>query len=418
MGRYDTALREYVLDKIGELGQADIVVGIPTYNCEETIVGVITNVYRGLEQYFPGHRSVVFVSDGGSLDYTRELAQKTKSARVPKIVAIYRGLAGKGSSLRAVFQAAERLGAKAVAVVDADLRSITPEWMPALLEPALGDTFDFVSPSYVRDKYDGTITNHVAYSFTRALYGKRLRQPIGGDFAFSRRMIEFITHQDVWDTDVALFGIDIWLTTTAICEGFRICEARLGTKVHDAKDPAASLGPMFRQVVGSMFGMMSRYETVWRQVRGSEPVPILGQASNTVPEPVNVSLPRLWQNFTTGYGHFSSLWREVLSPESFAVVQELAGRDVTQARLEPQDWAHIVYDFASTYNRWSRDRYKLVETMTPLYYGRVAAFVNHTKDMTTAEVEQNVVERQATVFEEEKPYLLERMDRWQAAAAV
>jgi hypothetical protein len=56
--------------------------------------------------------------------------------------------------------------------------------------------------------------------------------------------------------------------------------------------------------------------------------------------------------------------------------------------------------------------------MTPLYYGRVAAFVNHTKDMTTAEVEQNVVERQATVFEEEKPYLLERMDRWQAAAAV
>jgi hypothetical protein len=131
-----------------------------------------------------------------------------------------------------------------------------------------------------------------------------------------------------------------------------------------------------------------------------------------------VSLPRLWQNFTTGYGHFSSLWREVLSPESFAVVQELAGRDVTQARLEPQDGAHIVYDFASTYNRWSRDRYKLVETMTPLYYGRVAAFVNHTKDMTTAEVEQNVVERQATVFEEEKPYLLERMDRWQAAAAV
>jgi hypothetical protein len=415
---FDTALREYVIQKVGELGQADIVVGIPTYNCEETIEGVITNVYRGLEQYFPDQRAVVFVSDGGSLDYTREVAQQTKSATVPKVVAIYRGLAGKGTSLRAVFQAASRLGAKAVAVVDADLRSITPEWMPALIEPALTDTYDFVSPFYVRDKYDGTITNHIAYSFTRALYGKRLRQPIGGDFGFSRRMVDFVTREDVWDTDVARFGIDIWLSTTAVCEGFRICEARLGTKVHDAKDPAASLGPMFRQVVGSMFGMMNRYEAVWRRVRGSEPVPILGTLPNTVPEPVIVSLPRLWQSFSAGYRHFSPLWREVLSRESFAVVEDLARRDAAQATLDPVAWAHIVYDFACTYNQWSRDRYKLVETMTPLYYGRIAAFVNQTADKDTAEVERDVVERQAEVFESEKAYLLERMDRWQVAAPV
>jgi len=418
MTKFDTALREYVLDRIGELGQADIVVGIPTYNCEATIVGVMSNVYRGLEKFFPDEKAVVYVSDGGSLDYTRELAQKTKSATVPKIVAIYRGLGGKGSSLRAVFQAAERLNARAVAVVDADLRSITPDWMPGLLGPVLNDSYDFVAPYYVRDKYDGTITNHIAYSFTRALYGKRVRQPIGGDFGFSRRMIQFITNQEVWDTDIALFGIDIWLTTTAICEGLRICETRLGTKVHDAKDPAASLGPMFRQVVGSMFGMMSRYGDVWRKVRGSEPVPLLGSVSQIVPEPINVSLPRLWQNFVSGYEHFSALWREVMTPESFAVVQRMASHDVTRAHLEPEDWAHIVYDFASTYNRWTRDRYKLVETMTPLYYGRVAAFVASTANMTTAEVESEVIERQAEIFEREKGYLLELVDRWPATATV
>ncbi|MBI4410471.1 MAG: glycosyltransferase, partial [Gemmatimonadetes bacterium] len=205
MPKFDTALREYVLQRIAELGQVDIVVGIPTHNNEETIVGVLTNVYRGLEQYYPDRRAIVFVSDGGSLDYTRELAQKTKSAVVPKVVAIYRGLAGKGSSLRAVFQAAERLGAQAVAVVDADLRSIMPEWMQSLLGPVLNDGYDFVSPYYARDKYDATITNHIAYSFTRALYGKRVRQPIGGDFGFSRRMVQSITHQEVWESDVAKF---------------------------------------------------------------------------------------------------------------------------------------------------------------------------------------------------------------------
>ncbi|MBI4545919.1 MAG: glycosyltransferase [Gemmatimonadetes bacterium] len=414
MQKFDTALREYVLQKIAEIGQADIVVGLPTHNNEETVVGVMTNVYRGLEMYYPQHRAVVYVSDGGSLDYTRELAQKMKSAAVPKIVAIYRGVGGKGTSLRAVFQAAERLGAKAVAVVDADLRSITPEWMPALLGPVLSEGYDFVSPYYLRDKYDATITNHVAYSFTRALYGKRVRQPIGGDFGFSRRMVEYITHQEVWESDVARFGIDIWLTTLAICEGFKVCEARLGVKVHDPKDPALALGPMFRHVVGSMFALMARYEAVWQRVRGSQAVPLLGSLDTLKPEPVSVSLERLWANFQSGFEHFRSLWSEVLTPESYAAVQALAQRDLAAARLEYRDWARIVYDFAYTYSRWSRDRYKLVETMTPLYYGRVAAFVAETADMTTAEVEERVVERQAEVFEEEKIYLLERFAQWDA----
>jgi hypothetical protein len=33
-------------------------------------------------------------------------------------------------------------------------------------------------------------------------------------------------------------------------------------------------------------------------------------------------------------------------------------------------------------------------------------------------VERDVVERQAEVFEQEKTYLLERMDRWQVTAPV
>lgn len=414
MPKFDTALREYVLQKIAELGQADVVVGIPTYNNEQTIVGVLSNVYRGLETYYPDVRAVVYVSDGGSLDYTRELAQKTKSPAVPKIVAIYRGLAGKGTSLRAVFQAAERLGAKAVAVVDADLRSMTPEWIPALLAPVLEQGYDFVSPFYARHKYDATITNNIAYSFTRALYGKRVRQPIGGDFAFSRRMVEFVARQEVWESDVAKFGVDIWLTTLAICEGFEICETHLGAKVHDPKDPALALGPMFRQVVGSMFGLMGQYEAVWRRVRGSEPVPLLGTLRSMELPAVSISLERLWMNFQAGFEHFGPLWREVLSPEGYAVIRDLAARDLSEARLDPRDWAHMVYDFAYTYNRWFRDRYKLIETMTPLYYGRVAAFVVETADLTTEEVEERVVERQAEIFEEEKAYLLERFDQWEA----
>lgn len=409
--KYDTALREYVLGRIAEIGAADLLVGIPTYNAEETIVGVMTAVYAGLETYFPNLRSVLFVSDGGSLDYTRELAQKTKSAKVPKIVAIYRGLAGKGTALRAAFQAAERLGARACAVFDSDLRSITPEWVATLFRPVLDEGYDYVSPCYLRHKYDGTITNHIAYALTRALYGRRIRQPIGGDFAFSRRAIEFFTHADVWDSDVAKFGIDIWLTTVAICEGFRICEAYLGQKVHAAKDPVADLGPMFRQVVGTLFGMMPRYEQIWRKVRGSEPVPAMGAPSGGEPPAIHPSLDRLQTNFRVGFEHFAPLWREILAAESFGRLEQLASRREPDGAFDPRLWARIVYDFAYSYLRWSRDRYKLVEIMTPIYYGRIASFIVETSAMSTVEADE-VVERQAEVFEQEKAALIERLDQW------
>jgi hypothetical protein len=44
---------------------------------------------------------------------------------------------------------------------------------------------DYIAPYYLRHKYDGTITNGIIYPMTRTLYGKSVRQPIGGEFGFS-----------------------------------------------------------------------------------------------------------------------------------------------------------------------------------------------------------------------------------------
>lgn len=68
--------------------------------------------------------------------------------------------------------------------------------------------------------------------------------PSGGDFAFSRDLAKFYTEHDVWETDVARFGIDIWMTTNAITQGFRICQSNLGVKIHDPKDPGENVPPM------------------------------------------------------------------------------------------------------------------------------------------------------------------------------
>ena len=180
-----------------QIGEADIVVGIPSYNNARTIGHVVRAVSVGLAKYFPTRRSVIVNSDGGSKDNTKEVVLEAEGGAdelllvshpvqaSQRISTPYHGLPGKGSAFRTIFAVAKRLNAKACVVVDSDLRSITPGWIELLAQPVLEYEYDYIAPYYHRHKYDGTITNGIVYPMTRTLYGKSVRQPIGGEFGFS-----------------------------------------------------------------------------------------------------------------------------------------------------------------------------------------------------------------------------------------
>lgn len=403
---YFTGLRGYASKRIEEIQLADILIGIPCYNNEKTIAHVIQMVSHGLAKYYNDRKSVIFIADGGSTDDTREVAKEFQiKPWQEKLVSIYRGPGGKGSALRSVFEGAEKLKVRACAVVDSDLKSITSDWVHSLLDPVLEKRYQFVAPVYIRHKYDGTITNNIVYNLTRALYGKRIRQPIGGDFALSKEVAKFYAEQDVWETDVARYGIDIWMTTTAIAERFRICQSNLGVKIHDAKDPGHHLGPMFRQVLWTLFSLMERFEKYWKSIKGSEPVVIFGQKEYKEPEPVSVDLEGMIQNFKIGFQQFSALWKEIFSKDSFVQILKTAEMNSGDFYISTDAWVKILYELASTFHAWSINRNKLIDLVTPLYYARVASFVRQTWEMSSQEAE-TLVEEQARKFEEQKDYLV------------
>src|SRR5882757_9102712 len=87
-------------------------------------------------------------------------------------------------------------------------RSNIPEWIELHAGPILKGGYDFVAPLYARYKYDGTITNTVTYPLTRALYGNRIRQSIGGDFGVSGDLVRHFLELDDWTDDISKFGID------------------------------------------------------------------------------------------------------------------------------------------------------------------------------------------------------------------
>jgi hypothetical protein len=399
-----SALAADMRDALRAHERADLVVGIPSFRNAATIGHVTKAAAEGLRRHFPDRRAVIVNADGGSEDGTRDQVRASADG-VPTVAGRYQGKSGKGSAFRAIFEAVGLLGAKACAVVDSDLRSITPDWIVRLIGPVLRGEADYVTPLYARHKHDGTITNTIAYPLTRALYGARVRQPIGGEFGFGADLAKIYLAEPVWESDVAKFGIDIFMTTIALARGVRVAQAFLGAKIHDPKDPGADLGPMFTQVVGTLLVLARKNADVWRPVTGSREVPVIGEVSEVEPEPVNASVRVLVEKFRAGAEEQDQAWTEILSTESRDGARKAAETGNASA-IGGRFWVKAVYEIVAA-AKDREDTEGLARALLPLYFGRVAALIGEVQGLDQAGAER-VVEQQALTFEQAKPYLLER----------
>ena len=413
----DRFLPDHAAELVHEAGQVDIVIGIPSYNNAKTIGHVVRAAQAGLAKYFSGHRAVLINSDGGSTDGTPDVFRNS-SIGDPNAILIshtalpspllsfpYNGIPGKGSAFAAIFTAASMLNAKACAVLDSDLRSVTPEWIELLLKPIVDGNSDFVSPLYQRHKYDGTITNSIVYPLTRALYGKRVRQPIGGDFGFSGELARFYMTKNVWGTDVAKFGVDIWMTTTALANGYRVCQSFMGAKIHDPKDPSSDLGGMLIQVVGTAFTLMEEYFSSWKDVTESQATQVFGFVYSPGYEQVNVNVKVMLDKFRLGVAELASLWSQFMKPEQIGELKAVAASDENSFHISDAFWTQIIFRFALAYKRKVFNREHLIRSLVPLYLGRTASWVLETCDMDPAQTEERI-ELLCKEYETNKPALV------------
>ncbi len=431
-----TILTPKAQKRVDEIKKADILVGIPSYNNENTIGHVIKAVRLGLTKYFPKFKSVIVNSDCGSTDKTRKIVNNnlgdykdletiliahemhpyTRSLHTPisEMVTTFRGTPGKGKAFRRIFEIAHNLGVKAVVVVDSDLRSITPEWIQLLSAPIIFKDFDYVAPLYARHKYDGTITNSLIYPLTRALYGKNIRQPIGGEFGFSAKVLNEYMNKDIWDTDVAYYGIDIWMTSVALANGFKVCQSFLGAKIHNPKN-IATLTPMFKQVLGTIFSLIEETHYKWKSIRGSENLPTFGFQSRVIPEEVPQDFNDLFKHFQKGVEKRMFAWKEILRIENYKALEKLTSQPKKGYSFPLELWVKIIYDYIIFYHRFKNVFMEMslpsvLESMIPLYLGFTSSFVLKTNDMSNQEAEKEI-ENICLEFERLKPYLVENWDK-------
>ncbi len=106
------------------------------------------------------------------------------------------------NALESVLRAAEAFDAAACALVAADGGESPADGAQHLLAPILDEGFDFVCPCYAMHRFDGVLTTGIVYPLTRAVFGKRLRQPIGDELAVSRSLASHLLGE-AWHGDAA-----------------------------------------------------------------------------------------------------------------------------------------------------------------------------------------------------------------------
>ncbi len=415
---FETSLRVDGQRRLSEVGVADLMVGIPSYKNAQTIGHVVETAGDGLLAYFPNLRPVIAVIDGGSSDETVHIAAtRPLPPTVRRITTTYQGIQGKGSAVRAIFEMARVLGVKACIVLEADLTSLTREWIQRLAAPILSGEYDLAIPYYARPLVEGGVSDIIGYPLTRMLYGADLRVPSAGDFAVSGALAQKLYNRDVWETDVARHGIDIWMSTVAINENLKMCQVRLGAKIEDKREVAVAIDPTFIQIVGTVFRMMDIYRKRWFANATPRKIPFYGNGAP--PEPARltglITVDMLNDAFHSAARRYRRLWRTILAPSSLQQVIELANKPRGGTHFPPDLWSRVVFDCAVVYNKGENDPDKVAAGLLPLYYARIATILRETG--AKQEAIEKVIQEQAQVFAEYKKYLLYRWESYVPWAA-
>jgi hypothetical protein len=410
---FETALRLDGQRRLAEIGPADLLIGIPSYKNEQTIGAVIRTAADGANQYFANLKSAIAVVDGGSSDETVHAAlNQPIPPAIQRIVTSYQGIQGKGSAVRTIFEIARAVNAKACLVLEADLYSLTPEWIPKMAGPILSSEFDLAVPTYARPLVEGAVNDILAYPLTRLLYSADVRAPMAGDFAVSGDLATKLYHRDVWETDVARHGIDIWITTIAINDNLRMCQTPLTPKIENKREAAVAFDPGFVQSVGTLFRMMEIYRRRWAETRPVRKIAVCGENPTLGTQRLTgaITIDMLNDAFHSGARRHRRLWRTTLAPSNFEEVIKLVDKPRGALHLPADLWARAVFDFAVVYNKGENDPDKVAAALLPLYYGRIATILHATGAKLDA-VEQ-VVQAQAQTFAEQKQYLLQRWETY------
>jgi len=413
----ENLLTDEFLRQLINIGEVDIVVGLSTHNNARTIQPVVAAIQAGILKCFPRERVAILNADGGSQDDTIEQVANASiddMRRDSKVFALrtlhsisvrYGRIPDPRKALQTIFAGADLLRAKACVMISPETTTIEADWLQRLARPAYHDNFDLVCPIYQRQKFEGALVRNLLYPMTRSIYGSRIREPYGSEFAISGRLASDFLNNGIINQDWGIMGPEISITIFALTGKYRVCQSFLGAKPPSSRGAHDMVAAM-RRTVGALFASLDGNFPFWSALKESQPVPTVGTSGALADDTVRVNRKRLLDMFASGVAQLEPVLSSILSPSLLSELRRIAGLGVDEFDYPEELWTRTVFEFAASYHKSTINRDHIIQALVPLYRGRSLTFVTENRDGSEKDIERRE-ESLCVCFEGLKPFLLE-----------
>lgn len=380
-----------LLEDLIAAGQADIVVGIATFNDAGTLEHVLDAVLEAFTTTLLRERTVLVAADGGSGDSTLELVRGTApsdAARpfrhplrtVHRIGRPYPGGPSARSGLRLLLAATELLGARSLILVDPADQRLRADEVTALARATLHEGLDLVSPVFPRAPSGGLLVTQLVRPLVRALCGRRLQEPLALPLACSGRLAVDLGRRSPWARLPDALAGELWLTTQALAGDWRAAQLPLPPR-QPGGSHRGTLPEVFVGIVSTLLERAAGLPAALEAIAGSRELPVLGSAPGPIEESVQVDVAAAVASFRAAREQLQPLWAQILSPD---VLASLLDHPDGPAVGEDPIWVRTVYQFLLARERAAMPPIQLARALFPLYEGRVAAFLRSLDGLGTA----------------------------------
>ncbi|MDI3480576.1 MAG: hypothetical protein PWQ97_231 [Tepidanaerobacteraceae bacterium] len=375
------------------LDDIDIIIGIPFYNEENTLIEVVRAALNNLRKSSV-RKLVVCVGDPRGAHIPEILKKEFEDAPLAAFI-MPRKIKGRGWSIRAIFELARCLEAD-VTLLAADLQNygnqgIEPEWIDKLTQPILND-YDLTIACFKRHPFEDPTGALLIAPLLAALYGVEINDPLSGVYAFSHDMVEDLCVEfDQFHEHAGGYGFDPWLIATALKWKKRICEVSLGTKLSPPDFCKKNI--VFKQRARTLFECIKRDEDIWSDRNPIvQSLDAIREESQATPDEVMCNFYDFVDSFKEGYYHYQNFLRRVLSDESIKVLEKAVEEPPENVYIPPNAWAKMVYEFLISFGFLDRAGKKdSLESLMTVYEGLIAGIIAKTAGPKKI-LEQNGIE--------------------------
>ncbi|MFO8100588.1 MAG: glycosidase [Dehalococcoidia bacterium] len=382
-----------------QIGERDIVVGIPFYNETDSVAHVVETARQGLRKFYPDSKSMIVAAGSpAGTEALKAINSLPPDSKIPTISFLLNDdqLTGKGWEVRAIAEIAGILSADLI-VLEADLKSrdksgrtegLTPDWIPLLLEPIKEGEADIVFSRFNRHPLEAPVSVLFACPVLTAIYSHPIHRVVGSQWGISHDFIrQYLKATDLlWNEETGGYGIDGSIATDAIVNNFRICEANLGIKIHHPSGAKREL--VFRQVANTLFSRIIADKEWWKEKTGTHQFPLtrpgasFGTRKPHQPEEVDIDSQQAIIKYKDGFNKFYPLYKGIFTPETYQQLEELTQTEDSNFDFNSDLWVRIIYQMILAYTFGKRfTKADVIDSLVPLFNGFTANFALHLKSM-------------------------------------